>query len=119
MTTGEINSKVAGVTARNLDGQRRQDIIRQHCHPGDPVWLVREPNNAHDRNAIQVRINKKVFWIFDSSEQIGYISASLAAEFASQIDRGLHISASISNITGGENGKSLGVNILVKKHYEC
>ena len=46
--------------------------------PGTPVVLVREPDNAVDKNAVQV-------WIGD--KRIGYIAAKQNAELAALIDR--------------------------------
>lgn len=37
----------------NRDGTSRQDVI-DGLQKGDPVVLVREPNNIHDRNAVLV-----------------------------------------------------------------
>lgn len=65
--------QVKGVTHPNDDGSSRSEAMR-HCSVGDPVKLVPDPHNEHDRNAI------RVFLL--SGEQIGYISARQAARFA-------------------------------------
>lgn len=50
-----IHTKIRGVTKENPDGANRQQIIEQYCRRGDALFLVREPNNPFDPNAIQVR----------------------------------------------------------------
>lgn len=107
---GKTNSKifytkVAGVTKKNPDGERRQSIIK--ClSPGDPVTLIREYDNRYDSNAIKV---------VTAYGQIGYIPADTSANnLASEMDRGNKVSAVISEITGGEPGKpTRGVNLQV------
>jgi hypothetical protein len=99
-------TKVAGVTKKNSDGERRQSIIKE-LSAGDRVNLIREPDNRYDPNAIRV----------DSSfGHIGYIPADTAANnLASQMDRGHKVYAVISEITGGEQGKpTRGVNLEIK-----
>lgn len=107
---GKTNSKifytkVAGVTKKNPDGERRQSIIRD-LSSGDPVNLIREPDNRYDSNAIRVDT---------AFGQIGYIPADTAAnDLAAQMDRGYKVSAEISEITGGEPGKpTRGVNLMI------
>ena len=98
-------TKVAGVTKKNPDGERRQSIIKD-LSPGDPVSLIRERDNRYDSNAIRVDT---------AFGQIGYIPADTAANnLATQIDRGHKVSAEISEITGGEPGKpTRGVNLKI------
>jgi single-stranded-DNA-specific exonuclease len=91
-------TKVVGVTYEN-----RQQIIRR-LRPGQEIKLVREPHNQHDRNAIAVRLN--------TGEQIGYIRKEMARDLAPRLDRlGHSVTGVINHITGGEFGKSYGVNI--------
>ena len=55
---------VAGVTHRNADGSKRQEIVR-HCDIGELLQLVPEPDNRYDPKAMKVcRLN---------GEQLGYI----------------------------------------------
>jgi hypothetical protein len=47
-------------------------------------------------------------------EQLGYLSRDLAQEFAPRMDDdGFVLIAEISNVTGGEDGENLGVNIEI------
>ena len=98
-------TKVAGVTKKNPDGERRQSIIKD-LSPGDPVSLIREHDNRYDSNAIRVDT---------AYGQIGYVPADTAANnLASQMDRGHKVYAVISEITGGQPGRpTRGVNLQV------
>ena len=98
-------TKIAGVTKKNSDGERRQSIIKE-LEAGERVTLIREPDNRYDPNAIRV----------DSGlGQIGYIPAETALNnLASEMDRGCEVTAIISEITGGEPGKpTRGVNVEI------
>lgn len=111
-----IRTKIRGVTKRNPDGAERQRIIRQWCHSGDALYLGRQPNNPVDPNAIEVR--RMVCDDLPDSprlgEQLGYLSRDLAQEFAPRMDDdGFVLLAEISNVTGGEDGENLGVNIEI------
>src|SRR3989442_13685959 len=73
-----IHTKIRGVTKENPDGVNRQQVISHCCQCG--LFLVREPNNPVDRNAIQV---KRIVYsdVPDKPrlrEQIGYVSRELA-----------------------------------------
>jgi len=48
-----------------------------------------------------------------TGEQIGYLSRNLAEEMATVMDSGIGLEAVIRHLTGGEPGRSLGVNIDV------
>ncbi|EQB09681.1 hypothetical protein L284_18930 [Novosphingobium lindaniclasticum LE124] len=67
---------VVGAAHPNADGSNRQFEILL-CHPGEPVTLVPEPTNVHDRNAVAVFSCREV--------QIGYISAERARQFSPQL----------------------------------
>ncbi|WJM28580.1 HIRAN domain-containing protein [Novosphingobium resinovorum] len=60
---------VVGAPHPNADGSNRQFEILL-CEPGEPVRLVPEPKNKHDRHAIAVLSVRDV--------QLGYISAERA-----------------------------------------
>ena len=98
-------TKIAGVTKKNSDGERRQSIIKQ-LDAGERVTLIREPDNRYDPNAIRVECDLG---------QIGYIPAETALNnLASEMDRGCEVTAIISDITGGEPGKpTRGVNLEI------
>ena len=75
-----IHTKIRGVTKGNPDGASRQQIIKQWCRSGDALFLIREPNNPVDPNAIQVRriVYSDVPNKPRLAEQIGYVSLELA-----------------------------------------
>lgn len=98
---GAFYTKVVGVS---FEG--RQDQIRT-LEPGHRLRLHREPHNAHDPHAIKV--------LTDAGEQIGYLSAKLAARLAPSVDSGTRYAVSISDITGGGEDRHLGVNIYIQR----
>jgi Phage integrase family/HIRAN domain len=65
---------VVGESHRNSDGSDRQQIIRERARPGDPVQLVPEPDNRHDRRAVKVCLA--------TGEQLGYLDRDQARELA-------------------------------------
>jgi superfamily II DNA or RNA helicase len=95
----KIETKVKGVT---FDG--RQAVVAQLTE-GETVWLIREPTNPHDPNAI--RVERK------NGEQIGYIDKHLAANLAPKFDKnGESVAATITEITGGyDRYSNLGVRL--------
>jgi len=116
-----IHTKIRGVTFSNRDdaGADRQRIIRQWCRSGDALSLAREPNNPVDHNAIQVRriVCSDVPDKPRLGEQLGYRSRELAEELALSMDQHGHVlMARIMNVTGGDYGHSLGVNIQIEEY---
>ena len=102
-------TKVAGVTHRNDDGSRRQQIIPR-CSIGENLILRREPHNRVDTGAIKVTRS--------NGEQLGYLPAHVsrggdASGLAHQMDAGTGYQCRITAITGGGPEKSWGVNIEV------
>jgi HIRAN domain len=96
--SSDLHSKLAGTT-------NYQDALKK-CKRGDGLWLLREPKNPYDPNAISV-------WS-QSKELIGYIKKDLAAELAPQMDRGQWIEVKIANLTGGTPDKpTIGCNIHI------
>jgi len=98
--------KVVGVTRKNDDGTSRQEII-SYLNEGDVIDLVRDANNEHDSNAIEV---------YDANEQIGFIDKNRAGELAPQMDKGYKIEAWVDRILGGDSGRSYGVLIAIQRH---
>lgn len=82
---------LTGVTHRNPDKQRRQELL-QYCAPGEQVILEHQPNNKHDPCAIAVRVL--------NGDQIGWIPAG-DYYLARHIVSGGKVSARIQAITGG------------------
>ncbi|MGL4848361.1 MAG: HIRAN domain-containing protein [Clostridium sp.] len=93
-----IHTKVAGVTFNN-----RQSLIR-NCYPNQELKLIREKNNAYDKNAIG---------IYHGNRHLGYVNKNLASSLAPQIDSGTHFRCYVSEVTGG-NGKNYGLNIYLE-----
>lgn len=97
-------TKIAGVSHENSDGTFRQSIIKR-CRPGEILRLVREPNNAHDANAVKV--------LRRNGEQLGYLPGHVVMTgLARDIDRGTQFRVEIKDITGGGR-QTLGVNIRI------
>ena len=71
--------------------------------PGDLVQLVREPDNIHDSNAVQVKVL--------ADELLGYIPGELAATLAQEIDAGMCTQARVSRFIR----KSVYLAIIVGK----
>ena len=67
------NIPVVGVTFDN-----RQDVVRQ-LSEGERLWLVRQPDNPYDHNAIQVQR--------ENGEAIGFLARGLASSLAPYLDR--------------------------------
>jgi HIRAN domain len=114
-----IHTKIRGVTKQNADGVDRQRIIRQCCESGDALYVIREPNNPVDENAIQVR--RIVCTDLPDKprlgEQLGYLSRELAEDLVVNMDQhGFILIAKIMEVTGGENGDRLGVNIQIEEY---
>ncbi len=94
-----FNTKIAGVS---FEG--RQDVVAGLA-PGDPLDLVREPENAHDASAIAVRYGRL---------HLGYLNRKMAAKLAPNIDAGDRYRATVAHITGGGE-RHVGVNIRVRR----
>lgn len=97
----EFYTKAVGVT---FEG--RQAILAT-LQRGERLRLAREPHNPHDPNAIAL--------ITASGEQIGYLKRELARHLAPLMDAGVEYEASVSEVTGQVEGRSLGVNLFVQK----
>ena len=109
----ELYTKVRGVTFYD-----RQSIIRTKCRAGDVLWLVREPDNPKDINAIQVRRVLTNGQTYRLEEQLGYLSWELAQEIAPLLDAGMKGVAEITQITEHEACETEGVNleVFISKH---
>lgn len=96
-----FHTKLAGVT---FEG--RQGTVSS-LEPGAPLRLFRQPENPHDANAIA---------LFDPhGAQVGFLNRRLAAALAPVLDAGVEYDVEVSDVTGGEEGRSFGVNILVTR----
>ncbi|MDH4139362.1 MAG: single-stranded-DNA-specific exonuclease RecJ [Coriobacteriia bacterium] len=96
-----FHTKLAGVT---FEG--RQDVVRR-LDAGTPLRLVRQPDNPHDANAIA---------LFDPrGDQVGFLNRRLAGVLARVADAGVEYDVEVTDVTGGEAGRSYGVNVLVTR----
>lgn len=98
----DFYTKVAGVSFDNANGTSRQSIIKK-CQSGEDVILKPMPSKEFP-DAIGVFTMK--------GKQIGFLSADLAHDMKYKYGTN-PMSATISGITGGENGKNLGVNLHI------
>ena len=91
-------TKLVGVTFDN-----RQENIKK-IRAGETILLIREPNNPYDENAIAVSTR--------SGLSLGHIKRELAYELAPRLDRlGRPLEGKVLAVTGGDGGRSFGVNI--------
>ena len=81
-----IKFNVAGVSYR-------QEAVSRCCED-EPLALVRDIGNAHDRNAIK---------IFAGSDHIGFVPKGTNRGFAEYMDSGGVLEAEIEAIVGGES----------------
>ena len=95
----EFFTKVAGVS---FDG--RQDVLGG-MRSGEPLELVRQPENQHDVNAIAV---------YYGTLHVGYIKKEISRRIAPNIDGGERYHASVTDVTGGGT-RHWGINILVHR----
>ena len=96
-----FNTKLVGVT---FEG--RQDRIAA-LDDGMPLRLQRQPENPYDANAVAAYAPDGI--------QIGYLNRNLSGTLAPVMDAGVEYDAAITAITGGEEGRPYGVNVLVSR----
>lgn len=95
---------VTGESQKNRDGSDRQTILWK-TKPGDPVRLVREPDNPYDEDAVAVYVKHG---------QIGYVSRDYLHWLAPMLDEGMDVKAIVHAVRGGTGDKpSLGALIQV------
>ncbi len=72
----------------------RAEIIRRHIEEGQEVFLVREPENQYDSNAIAVYVEvRKMFK--KTRKQIGYLKEKRAKTLSKRMDDGESIAATV------------------------
>jgi len=74
------------------DGKAQWDAMQR----GDPLRLVREPDNPHDRNAIRLE------W---KGHMLGYVPRRENSHLARQLDHGAPVEARITELTRHRNGR--------------
>ena len=99
-----FHTKLVGVT---FEG--RQEVVAGLA-PGAPLRVVRQPDNEYDPNAVAL--------LAPDGEQVGFFNRRLVAVLAPVIDEGVDYDVEVSDITGGETGTSLGVNVVVSRRVE-
>ncbi len=99
-----FHTKLAGVT---FEG--RQDVVAR-LSPGLPLRAERQPDNEYDANAVA---------LFDPhGDQVGFFNRRLASALAPALDAGVEYDVEVADVTGGEEGRSLGVNVCVARRGE-
>ena len=101
-------TKLAGVSKKNEDGRRRQEVIEDDLYEGLELHLEREPDNAFDSDAIAVFASKY-------GDQVGYLIKAVAEELAPLMDRGQLVTCKVTEITG-DYGQTRGVNVQITKY---
>ncbi|MBQ9059093.1 MAG: single-stranded-DNA-specific exonuclease RecJ [Atopobiaceae bacterium] len=94
-------TKIVGVSF-----EERQQVVRSLVS-GEALVLRREPDNAYDHNAIA--------FVRGTGEKVGYLRSQIAQELAPALDAGANYVAHVRQLTGGDAGKSIGVNIEVRR----
>lgn len=104
MSAGDFSLRVVGERFDNEDGTSRQAEIGGLA-PGDPVKLVREPDNPHDPSAVAV--------FSDRGIRIGYLGADRCGWVGSKIGRGMDVQAVVERVAPAGQAGLLGVVIRV------
>lgn len=105
----EVNyhSKIVGTTFEN-----RQDILA-HLEGSESLRVRREPENQYDPRAVAVDVDIKGKWY-----PVGYIAKDKNKDIAEALDAGREVEIKLSEITGGDKGKNLGMNVCLKYEKE-
>ncbi|AEO93512.1 gp253 [Bacillus phage G] len=95
---------VAGVSWED-----RQDHI-PNLEIDSEVYLIRDPNNQYDKNAISVKAIDNI--------QIGWIPKKIAEVLAPEIDAGIQWQARVEKIIGNEQQlKGVLIKLFLSKDY--
>lgn len=101
-----FHSKVFGVTHKNNNGTSRQWIISRMSRY-EHLLIEHEKGNPVDPNAVKVSRQ--------TGEQVGYIGEHLCEDIMDASRDGYVFVVLASALTGGDEGKSRGVNLLIVK----
>jgi single-stranded-DNA-specific exonuclease len=101
-TIGEADDFFTKVVGVSFEG--RQNLVAGLA-PGDPLELVREPENPHDPNALAVHYGRL---------QLGYLRREIALRIAPNVDAGERYTATVASVTGGGE-RHTGVNVRVRR----
>lgn len=102
-----IRSKISGVTMSKDAGELRQSNVSR-LDPGKKLWPLYETTNPFDANAVKLFADESHFY------PLGYVSRELAKEIALDRAAGWTYEFEVLTVTGGEQGRSFGCNILLK-----
>jgi HIRAN domain len=104
-------SFVSGLNLTGRCGTHRQKIIAK-CRRGEPIFLVRQPNNPHDSNAV-------ILYRQDGTD-IGYLPKEMAAEIAPRLDQGSPVRAvyTATETIYGKSGEPLLAPRLILTPYK-
>jgi hypothetical protein len=105
----EKNSKIVGVTHKDDNGTERQDNCRKVVD-GQKLYVVLETNNAFDPQAMKIFADEAL------QLPLGYVQRELAKDLQTQMQQGWSYEVFATKRTGGERGKSTGVNIRIVAH---
>jgi hypothetical protein len=86
-------AKSANFLVAGVGYEGRERVVEKYASVGDTVYLVRDPDNKYDRNAIEIRLA--------NNQQVGYVPAELAAESVSLMDAGFLQRAYITKLYEG------------------
>ncbi|MDO9556742.1 MAG: single-stranded-DNA-specific exonuclease RecJ [Coriobacteriia bacterium] len=96
-----FHTKLAGVTFEGRQGAISRLVS------GTPLRLQHQPDNEYDPNACA---------LFDAfGDQIGFFNRRLAAAFVPFVEAGVEYDVTVTEVTGGGDGESFGVNVLVSR----
>jgi len=96
-----FHTKLAGVS---FEG--RQEVVAR-LTPGTPLRVVRQPDNEFDPNAIAI--------LDPHGDQVGFLNRRLSGVLAKSVDAGVEYDVEVTDVTGGGEGRSLGVNVLLTR----
>lgn len=105
MGWNDFSLPACGEWYENDDGSSRQAELAL-CRPGDPLALIREPENPHDPLAVGIFTERGV--------RVGYLNRDRAGIFGSKMDRGYRLAAIVERIKGAQlEGSALGLVMRV------
>ena len=96
-----FHTKAVGVS---FEGRQ---AVAATLQPGDMLQVERRANNAYDPNAMAL--------VAPSGRQVGFLRRQIAAVLAPEADAGTVFEARVLGVTGGGEGRSLGVNVQVSR----
>ena len=87
----KLSFMVRGYTHKTLDGSRHRAELYEMLTPGEPLKLVREPQNEFDPNAILIYQAAGPL----ENADLGYVPRTLAETLAPTIDGGAQLQARV------------------------